>query len=242
MRKGGTSTASAARTRRIAWLVSFVVPLVVLVLMLVALKPAHATTAGAVPGGALTAPPAVAALGEPAEEEGEGEAEEPEVEFEEACEEVEAEQEEGEETEVEAGEEEGEEAAEGCKAGGAPPASCLLRTANARVLVYARQNRVRLLVDYTSSAHTQATVEYRLEGHGGSLLLGRAKRRLASRGLLDLTEHLSAARIAKARAAKGFLVELQIPAAPRACLPFDTRHLTAKRTTRSETVWSQGRS
>jgi membrane protease YdiL (CAAX protease family) len=36
MRKGGTPAASAARTRRIAWLVSFVVPLVVLAQMLVA--------------------------------------------------------------------------------------------------------------------------------------------------------------------------------------------------------------
>ncbi len=235
MRKRDDTAASAARTRRIAWLVSVVVPLVVLALLLT-LKPAHAATPAAGPAGAIAAPSAMAAVGEPAEGEGE-EAEGCEA----AGEEVEAEteaEEVGEETEVEAGEEE----AEGCEAAGVPPpASCLLRSAHARILVYAPQDRVRLLVDYTSSARAQATVEYRLEGNRGSLRLGDANRTLADRGVLHLSRRLTSAQMAKVRAAKSFTVELQVPTAPRSCRRFDTRHLTTKRTTRYEIVWSQAR-
>jgi hypothetical protein len=240
-RKAGVATDQTAHITRIAWLVSFVVPLVLVgLLLLLAIQPAHAATLGAGPGNAPGAPAAGSALGQPVEIE----AEEPEEALEEGCKEAEGETE-GEEpaegTEAEPGEEEGEEETAPCEAASAPPAKCLLRSARAQVLVDPPQERVRLLVDYSFFAPARVTVEFRLEGRRGLLKLGQAKRKLAGRGSIRLSERLTKAELAKVRAANGFLVEFRIPAAPRSCDHLFTRHLTAKHAAHAETVWSQKR-
>jgi hypothetical protein len=148
-----------------------------------------------------------------------------------------------EEEECEAGEEfEDEEGnVEECEAetGPYPPAECLLHTARARIFTYTDQEKVRLVIRYTSFAPADVAVDYSLNGARGSLKLGEAKAHFAKRGVLRLSETLSPPQMAKVLAAKRFTVDLNIPATPRLCRRYDTRHLTIRRTVRSRVVWFQ---
>lgn len=120
-----------------------------------------------------------------------------------------------------------------------PPAECLLRTASARVFTYASHEKVRLVIRYTSFAPADVVVGYGLSGGRGSLQLGEAKGHFAKRGVFRLRETLSAAEMARVRAARRFTVDLNIPAAPRLCRRYDVRHLTIRRTVHSQVVWFQ---
>lgn len=120
-----------------------------------------------------------------------------------------------------------------------PPEDCLLRTARARVFTYVGHDKVRLVIRYTSLALAEVAVEYRLKGSKGSLQLGEVKQRFGKRGLFRTTESLSEPQMAKVRAAKGFAVQLRIPAAPSFCNHYYDRHLTIKRTVHSQVVWFQ---
>jgi hypothetical protein len=149
-------------------------------------------------------------------------------------EEVEGESED-EELEGEEGEGEGEESA-------GPPADCLLQTARAKVSVYAAQGRVRLQIRYTSTAPTDATVVYSLSGNKGSLKFAATKQHLAMAGSIRLSENLGKSAMAKAAAAKSFVVELRIPATPHSCRRFDTRHLTIEHSGGRRVTWLQSES
>jgi hypothetical protein len=120
-----------------------------------------------------------------------------------------------------------------------PPEECLLRTARTRVFTYAAQDKIRLVVRYTSFAPADVIVAYRLSGGKGSLSLGEVKDRFSKKGLFRATEKLSKAQMAKVRAAKRFTVDLNIPAAPNFCRRYETRHLTIKRIVHSQVVWFQ---
>jgi hypothetical protein len=199
-------------TPRIVWLVSVVIPLVLVALLCVA-RPADAAVVG---------PPAP-----PPELEEEFE-EEPEEEPEEECEEVEEGLVECEEAE-----------AAGEQTGPYPPAECLLRTARARVFTYTSRDELRLVVRYTSVAPAKVYVDFRLKSSKGSLKLGLVKRRFSKRGLFRLNESLSDARMERVRAAKRFVVTLDIPAAPSYCHRYYTRRLTIKKTVHGQAVWFQ---
>jgi hypothetical protein len=142
----------------------------------------------------------------------------------------------GEEFEDEEGNVEECEAAEG---GPVPPPECLLRTAGARLFANTAQERLRLVIRYTSYAPADVDVEYRLSGGRGSLKLGEARDHLAKRGLIHLTTRLSKAETARVRAARRFTVEIDIPAAPSFCRRYETRHLTTRRSAHGEVVWLQ---
>jgi hypothetical protein len=120
-----------------------------------------------------------------------------------------------------------------------PPAECLLRTARARVFTYTAQERVRLVIRYTSYTPAEVHVDYRLSGTRGSLELGEARGHFARRGLFHLTERLSKVEMAKVRAARRFTVDLDIPAAPSFCRRYETRHLTVRRSVHGQAVWFQ---
>jgi hypothetical protein len=120
-----------------------------------------------------------------------------------------------------------------------PPEECVMRTARARVFTYASQNRIRLVIRYTAFDPGDVFVDYRLNGGKGGLKLGTAHQHFAKAGLLRVNEHLSESEMAKVRAAKGFTVTMTIPAAPRYCHRYDTRHLTIRRTIHKQPVWFQ---
>jgi hypothetical protein len=120
-----------------------------------------------------------------------------------------------------------------------PPEECLLRTARARVFASTLQSRVRLVIRYTSFAPADVNVDYRLMGTKGSLKLGALHQHFAVKGLFRLSERLSDAEMDKVRAAKRFIVTMNIPGVPRYCDRYDTRHLTVKRSVHSQVVWFQ---
>lgn len=148
----------------------------------------------------------------------------------------------GEEGEDEEGllEDEGaEEAAEGEDEDPFPPEECVLRTARSQIFAYPAQDRVRLVISYTSLAPAEVAVDYKLAGGKGSLGLGRTRRHLAMQGQLQLTAHLSKAKMNLVQRAKAFTVDTDIVATPAYCQRFYTRRLGIKHGGRSQLVWSQ---
>jgi hypothetical protein len=160
-------------------------------------------------------------------------------------EEFEDEELEDEEEECEPGEElEDEEGnVEICEGGGAsgssPPAECLLRTARARVLTYPSRARAQLVIRYTSFAPAEVFVDYRLSGRKGSLNLGGTRAHFSTRGVLRLNKRLSKAEESKVRAARRFVVDFDLPAAPGFCRRYGTRHLTVRHVLHGHLVWLQ---
>jgi hypothetical protein len=120
-----------------------------------------------------------------------------------------------------------------------PPDECVLRTARSQVFAYPAQDRVRLVISYTALAPAEVAVDYRLAGRKGSLGLGRKRRHLSTQGRLQLTAHLSKAKMSVVEAAKFFTVDTDIVTAPAYCQRFYTRHLGIRHGGRSRLVWSQ---
>jgi hypothetical protein len=136
-------------------------------------------------------------------------------------------------------EDEGAECEEEADDSRAPPEECLLRTARARLFTYSSQNRVRLVIRYTSFAPADVSVDYRLMGGKGALKLGSARQRFAKKGLFRLNERLTEGEMEKVRAARRFTVSMTVPEAPRYCHRYDTRHLTVKHSIHNQVVWFQ---
>jgi hypothetical protein len=196
----------------VAWLLYAVALLASLTLLWVAL-PAHAAGAGA--------PPAFAsALADEFEEEYEGE------EGEEECEEVEEGYEVCEEEPVEGAVSEA-------------PEECLVHSARARVFASADRDRLRLVIDYRSVAPANVSVDFFLKGSKGPLSLGRVRRHFGRQGLLRIFERLTDSQIEKARAAKSFVVRLDVPQTPRYCRRFNTKRLTVRKLVHGTSVWLQ---
>jgi hypothetical protein len=221
MRWRATTAEDTARALRLAWTASFLATL-----MLVAtLVMAESAQALPMPGVAGLPTAAAAAPDEELEDESEAEAEASEGE------ELEAEEcEEGEEEECEEG-----------GAGPEAPPECLLSSAKATVLVSPHQDRVRLLVSYTTSSPTTVAVAYGLHGAKGSLSLGSDKKHFAKKGVLHLTKRLTDTEMAKVLAAKGFTVRLHALAAPSRCSPLFDRQLDVRQVTPSGLAWSESK-
>jgi hypothetical protein len=153
--------------------------------------------------------------------------------------EEEEESEEGlEEEEEEEGEEEEEEREEfAARATGPLPPECLLHTAEPSIVTELSQGRLRLSLHYTTSTPTRVDVDYWLKGGKGSLHLGSASRHFGSQGTLHLTRHLDEREIAKVRAARVFIVDLDVPVAPSSCDRYLTLRLGAKDPHRARVTW-----
>ena len=112
-----------------------------------------------------------------------------------------------------------------------------MRSAAARIVTSTPGDSVNLTVHYTSYAPSEVTVDYWLKGSRGSLQLGKARERFTEKGLLHLNEHLDPGAMAKARAARAFIVSLDVPAAPSFCDRYAIRRLTVRRLTGGQTDW-----
>jgi hypothetical protein len=119
------------------------------------------------------------------------------------------------------------------------PKACVLRVARARVFVYTKKDKARLVIHYTSWRPARVTVDYGLSGSKGSLKLGAAAAGFSKAGVFRLPEPLEAAAIAKVRAAKSFKVRFRIPKTPGSCARFYTKRLTIPRRISGQTVWFQ---
>jgi hypothetical protein len=212
--KNHNSAAPSARMTRIAWLVCFVIPMLILALLAVA-KPAAALTARAPGATQLLAPTLAAATEADAETSEEGSGEEADGSDEES-----EDEEEGEEEEF-------------------APEECLLESASSRVVALPAQGKVHLTLRYSMLSPAGVAVDYRLAGKRGSLDLGTTRRRFGSQGVLQLTTHLSEAKMAKVLAARSFTVELDIPAAPHYCWRYYGMYLPDKHGGRSQLSWQE---
>lgn len=121
------------------------------------------------------------------------------------------------------------------------PPECLLHTAEAHVVASASQGTVRLTVHYTAFTPTNVTVDYWLKGSKGALHLGETKRHFARQGVLREDAHVSDRAMGKVLAARSFIVQLGIPAAPSFCEKYSTQRLTAKHVAGGHATWSRPR-
>jgi hypothetical protein len=119
------------------------------------------------------------------------------------------------------------------------PPECLLRTAEPSVVTRLRSDTLRLTLRYTASTPTKVDVGYWLKGDKGTLQLGSATRRFQRQGVLHLSRHLNAAEAAKVRAARVFVVDLDVPSAPSGCEKYLTLRLAARAPHRSRVTWSE---
>jgi len=150
--------------------------------------------------------------------------------------------EEGEEEEWEVEEEDEEEAEEeefDGKGTGPLPPECLLRSAEPNVVAQLQNGTLRLTLHYTSRTPTRVNIDYWLRGGKGSLQLGSATRRVERQGTLHLSRHLDEREAVKVRAARVFIVDLEVPAAPASCERYLTLRLGAKNLDRSRATWSE---
>ena len=65
-----------------------------------------------------------------------------------------------------------------------PPPACKLRKARARVFVYTRHNRVRLVIRYVAFTKATITTSYTMHGKKGNLFLGQATSTFNKKGSL----------------------------------------------------------
>lgn len=121
------------------------------------------------------------------------------------------------------------------------PPECLLHTAKAQVSASATQGVVRLTIQYTSYTPANVTVDYWLKGSKGSLQLGETRHHFARQGVLREDAHVSDRAMSKVLAARAFIVELGIPAAPSFCEQESTQRLTAKHVSAGHATWSRPR-
>jgi hypothetical protein len=119
------------------------------------------------------------------------------------------------------------------------PRKCVLRVARARVFVFARRDRARLVIHYTSWHPARVTVAYALEGGRGRLKLGKAGAHFRRAGVFRLSERPSPREMRRLRAAKRFTVSFKIPGTPHGCGRYYKKRLTIPRRISHQTVWFQ---
>jgi hypothetical protein len=119
------------------------------------------------------------------------------------------------------------------------PRQCVLRVARARVFVFSRRSKARLVIHYTSYEPARVTVAYALAGKRGKVTLGSASARFRKAGVFRLPVGLKAAQLAKLRAARSFTVRFKIPGVPGSCGRYYAKRLTIPKRISGQTVWFQ---
>ena len=125
------------------------------------------------------------------------------------------------------------------KATNIPPPECKLRKARARVFIYTRHNRVRLVIRYVAYTKAQVTTSYTLHGKKGDLFLGKATKTFKKKSVFRLPKQLTPKKMKKVRAATEFSVQFQIPGTPQFCQAYFKRKLTVARFVEGQKVWFQ---
>jgi len=118
------------------------------------------------------------------------------------------------------------------------PAECILRSAEPSVAVQHDSQDLHLTLHYAAEEPTRASVSYWLKGSKGSLQLGSASRHLGERGVVRLGTHMDEREVAKVRAARAFLVSIDLPEVPSYCTRYLTLRLTAKHQLANHETWS----
>jgi hypothetical protein len=160
-------------------------------------------------------------LGEDAEEEAEAAEAEEEVEV---CEETE----DGEEICTE------ETVASGAEASDA----CILKSAEATVLVLPAKDTVRLTLRYTTHAPAVVSVRYSLRGRKGALNMGATSARFSRGGVFREAEKLNEREMGKAVAATEFDVRVRAVNTPGYCRKLFDLELDSRRSAQGRSRWT----
>ena len=120
-----------------------------------------------------------------------------------------------------------------------PPPECKLRKARARVFIYTRHNRVRLVIRYVAFTRAKITTSYTLHGSKGDLFLGKATQTFKKKSVFRLPKTLTPGKMKKVRAATEFDIQFDIPGTPQYCQAFFKRKLTVARFVEGQKVWFQ---
>ncbi len=118
------------------------------------------------------------------------------------------------------------------------PEECNLRSAEPSVAIELAHGEVRLTLRYAAEESTRADVAYWLKGSKGSLQLGSASRHLGEHGVIHLSSHPDEREMVKVRAARAFLVSLDLPEVPSRCNRYLTLRLTARHQLDKHETWS----
>ena len=119
------------------------------------------------------------------------------------------------------------------------PKECILKVARARVFVFTKKSKVRLVIRYTTHKAAKVTVSYKLKGSKGSLNLGKATKKFQTKGVFRLPVRLKPAQVRKVKAAKEFKVQFAIKRTPKSCKQFYSKQLTIPQVISKQTVWFQ---
>jgi Sec-independent protein translocase protein TatA len=117
------------------------------------------------------------------------------------------------------------------------PASCILRSAEPSVAVQLERGDVRLTVRYEAEEPLRADIDFWLKGSKGSLQLGSASPHLGEHGAIHLHSRPDEREMAKVRAARAFLVSIDLPQAPSYCARYLTLRLTSKHQLAKRETW-----
>jgi hypothetical protein len=213
-RKSVPLAARESHAIRFAWLVSFLATIALIALLGLARS---AQAASGVP----IVDPLLAATGVEPEDDEEAEA---------ASEEDEA----IEECEVTDGEADCEEAKEE-----ETDVSCLLREAEATVVVVPSKDVVRMSLRYATFHPAVVSVRFSLRGRRGRLAMGGESRRFGRRGVLREAEKLTETEMARAKAATEFDVQIHAVNTPRYCRERFERRLTSRRAAHGGLSWTE---
>jgi hypothetical protein len=215
----GKAAEQRAGSGRMAWLVCFAVPMVLLAILGAPRAAGDPTSSAA---GSPSSEPAIQ-LSDEGEWEG-------------ACVELE---EEGEEAAEAAGEEcEAEEEEEAEEVGFSPAEDCYLRTARSHVVAYPQRGRVRLTLGYTTFESTPATVELNA-GDGDRLAVVR--RHLGRSGVIRLSRHIGDDAMARLEGSHSFTVTVHVAEAPGACQHLETERLQVANSNPTRITWADDR-
>ena len=119
------------------------------------------------------------------------------------------------------------------------PKQCVLKVARARVFVFTKKSKVRLVIHYTAYRKAEVTVSYKLKGSKGTMNLGAATKKFQTKGVFRLPVKLGSEEMGKVRAAKEFKVHFKIRKTPKSCTQFYTKLLTIRKAVSKQTVWFQ---
>jgi hypothetical protein len=122
---------------------------------------------------------------------------------------------------------------------GETPESCTPYRSSARVVAAPGGGTVRLEISYASKKAAGVRVDYWLKGSRGALQMRSLQRRIRRRGSLREVEHLNDREMSKVRAARSFVVDLEMKGTPSRCEGSQVRHLTAKQRLGDRTVWTE---
>jgi hypothetical protein len=214
-RKPGAFPSDSSHATRVAWCVSFLATIAIVALLGLARSAQAATAADP-----LLSAVAFPTFADPDEEAEEAEAAEEDGKELDACEADDEEDECDEGSEEETGD------------------TCILKSAEATVLVLPGQDRVKLTLRYTTFSPAVVSVRYGLRGGKGRLKVGGGSRRFGHRGVFRETEELSEAEMAKTKAATEFEVDAHAVNTPGWCRRLFDRRLTARHASHGGLIWT----